>query len=351
MSEIYDNWERLVAAVLKREEIWELCHAPSLSSSSFSSISSDYFYSNSSYQFDDQNLISAKPKVQEWIEKYEPGVAHGDASKEIKRTRFSWTKIFNGKVAETRLYNSKEKAGKKYKDPNKLASLGRNELLPLSDTTFDQSMRSRNSEVLGNASSEIVSEWVDNYEPGVYVVLGDLGDGTRDVLLVGFSWRRFKVDQAKAWWRSNQKKLYQNKRVRQSSRFKETDNLTVVEWIEEYKTGDATQVHLRQETGRSFIENNGIPLLALVKDTILEINFDEILRSANLDGPIGSSHQPVRAEVIERYEPGVYLSLEYSDSIRDVERVRFSRNIFKPHEAVAWWIKNRENVCHIYRMP
>ncbi|PIN20565.1 hypothetical protein CDL12_06750 [Handroanthus impetiginosus] len=130
--------------------------------------------------------------------------------------------------------------------------VGRNELLPLSETTFDQSMRSRNSEVLGNASNEIVSEWVDDYEPGVeilnrimpikrfptpgvYVILGKLKDGTRDVLLLGFSWRRFKVHQAEAWWRT---------RIQQSSRFKENDNFIMVEWIEECKTRDATWGHL-----------------------------------------------------------------------------------------------------------
>ncbi|KAL3630670.1 hypothetical protein CASFOL_023654 [Castilleja foliolosa] len=40
MSAIYDNWERLVAAVVKREEIWQLCHQHSRSSS-FCSESSD----------------------------------------------------------------------------------------------------------------------------------------------------------------------------------------------------------------------------------------------------------------------------------------------------------------------
>ncbi|KAL6545213.1 hypothetical protein OROHE_009878 [Orobanche hederae] len=38
MSRIYDNWERLVAAVLKKEQLWQLCHAqsrsPSISSES-----------------------------------------------------------------------------------------------------------------------------------------------------------------------------------------------------------------------------------------------------------------------------------------------------------------------------
>ncbi|KAH6802960.1 hypothetical protein C2S51_034406 [Perilla frutescens var. frutescens] len=41
MSRNYDNWERLVAAVLKREQIWKLCHQDSISSSIFSDDESD----------------------------------------------------------------------------------------------------------------------------------------------------------------------------------------------------------------------------------------------------------------------------------------------------------------------
>ncbi|KAL0317648.1 UNVERIFIED_CONTAM: putative inactive receptor kinase [Sesamum angustifolium] len=39
MSRDYDNWERLVAAVLKKEQIWQLCHADSFSSSILSEAS------------------------------------------------------------------------------------------------------------------------------------------------------------------------------------------------------------------------------------------------------------------------------------------------------------------------
>ncbi|KAI3458050.1 hypothetical protein Pfo_014713 [Paulownia fortunei] len=60
MSRIYDNWERLVAAVLRREQLWLLCHAHSRSSSFISSLSSDFsssfslnspFHHNPSFNF------------------------------------------------------------------------------------------------------------------------------------------------------------------------------------------------------------------------------------------------------------------------------------------------------------
>ncbi|XP_057798376.1 probable inactive receptor kinase At4g23740 isoform X1 [Salvia miltiorrhiza] len=39
MSAIYDNWERLVAAAVKKQQIWELCHQPSRSTSTLSEAS------------------------------------------------------------------------------------------------------------------------------------------------------------------------------------------------------------------------------------------------------------------------------------------------------------------------
>ncbi|KAI3458049.1 hypothetical protein Pfo_014712 [Paulownia fortunei] len=54
MSRNYDNWERLVAAVLRREQLWQLCHSDSINSS-FSSLSSD-FSSSSSLRKTGENL-------------------------------------------------------------------------------------------------------------------------------------------------------------------------------------------------------------------------------------------------------------------------------------------------------
>ncbi|KAL8544201.1 hypothetical protein ACS0TY_004658 [Phlomoides rotata] len=53
MSRIYDNWERLVAAVIKRQEIWELCHQHSRSPSICSETSSSDF--SSSFRLSDED--------------------------------------------------------------------------------------------------------------------------------------------------------------------------------------------------------------------------------------------------------------------------------------------------------
>ncbi|KAK4384885.1 hypothetical protein Sango_2612500 [Sesamum angolense] len=89
--------------------------------------------------------------------------------------------------------------------------------------------------------------------------------------------------------------------------------------------------------------------LGRTQEPMLETNFDEILESPNLDGPLASVARPDEYECIQRYEPGVYVTLVYlKDGRTDVERVRFSRRIFEAQEAEAWWIKNREQVYYRY---
>ncbi|KAL8534251.1 hypothetical protein ACS0TY_010306 [Phlomoides rotata] len=58
MSGPRDNWERLVAAVVKREQIWQLCHAPSRSPS-ISTVSSDF--TESIHNFDDFSASLPSP--------------------------------------------------------------------------------------------------------------------------------------------------------------------------------------------------------------------------------------------------------------------------------------------------
>ncbi|KAL3834221.1 hypothetical protein ACJIZ3_008957 [Penstemon smallii] len=82
MSRNYDNWERLVAAVIRKEQLWQLFHedsrSPSLLSEASSSSSSSFryfdsplhylqpklvFVSNSSPVFEFEDLVPAYPKV------------------------------------------------------------------------------------------------------------------------------------------------------------------------------------------------------------------------------------------------------------------------------------------------
>ncbi|XP_022143636.1 uncharacterized protein LOC111013497 [Momordica charantia] len=82
---------------------------------------------------------------------------------------------------------------------------------PLLDT--ESSTRSRNSTLPGN-DNQVEAEWIEQYEPGVYITLMALRDGTRDLKRVRFSRRRFGEHQAESWWSENRDKVYEKYNVR-----------------------------------------------------------------------------------------------------------------------------------------
>ncbi|XP_073099233.1 PH, RCC1 and FYVE domains-containing protein 1 isoform X1 [Elaeis guineensis] len=69
-----------------------------------------------------------------------------------------------------------------------------------------------------SSSNEVEAEWVEQYEPGVYITLMALHDGTRDLKRVRFSRRKFKEHQAEAWWFENREKVYKRYNVHRLDR-------------------------------------------------------------------------------------------------------------------------------------
>ncbi|XP_022975623.1 PH, RCC1 and FYVE domains-containing protein 1-like isoform X2 [Cucurbita maxima] len=62
--------------------------------------------------------------------------------------------------------------------------------------------------------NQVEAEWIEQYEPGVYITLMALRDGTRDLKRVRFSRRRFGEHQAESWWSENRDKVYEKYNVR-----------------------------------------------------------------------------------------------------------------------------------------
>ncbi|CAN6938052.1 unnamed protein product [Brassica oleracea] len=81
----------------------------------------------------------------------------------------------------------------------------------------DTRRNSRSSVATSNAS-QVEAEWIEQYEPGVYITLLALGDGTRDLKRVRFSRRRFKEQQAEAWWTENRERVYEKYNIRGTDR-------------------------------------------------------------------------------------------------------------------------------------
>ncbi|GAB2252289.1 hypothetical protein Droror1_Dr00005136 [Drosera rotundifolia] len=72
---------------------------------------------------------------------------------------------------------------------------------------------SRRLKTLPSSNSQVEAEWIEQYEPGVYITLLTLKDGTRDLKRVRFSRRRFGEHQAEAWWSENRDKVYEKLRI------------------------------------------------------------------------------------------------------------------------------------------
>ncbi|AES62396.2 putative chromatin regulator PHD family [Medicago truncatula] len=77
--------------------------------------------------------------------------------------------------------------------------------------------RSRN-DVLAANSNQVEAEWIEQYEPGVYITLVAMRDGTRDLRRVRFSRRRFGENQAETWWSENRDRVYERYNVRSSDK-------------------------------------------------------------------------------------------------------------------------------------
>ncbi|KAJ8774239.1 hypothetical protein K2173_009670 [Erythroxylum novogranatense] len=56
-------------------------------------------------------------------------------------------------------------------------------------------------------ASDVEAEWVEEDEPGVYITIRQLADGTRELRRVRFSRERFGEVHAKLWWEQNRERI------------------------------------------------------------------------------------------------------------------------------------------------
>ncbi|OVA18435.1 Brevis radix (BRX) domain [Macleaya cordata] len=68
------------------------------------------------------------------------------------------------------------------------------------------SSRDEASVSISNAS-DLETEWVEQDEPGVYITIRQLPDGTRELRRVRFSRERFGEVHAKLWWEENRERI------------------------------------------------------------------------------------------------------------------------------------------------
>ncbi|KAJ3680701.1 hypothetical protein LUZ60_016979 [Juncus effusus] len=66
---------------------------------------------------------------------------------------------------------------------------------------------SRDEVSVSNASELDVTEWIEEDQPGVYVTIRELGDGTRELRRIRFSREKFGEERAKLWWEENRERI------------------------------------------------------------------------------------------------------------------------------------------------
>ncbi|XP_062185692.1 PH, RCC1 and FYVE domains-containing protein 1-like [Phragmites australis] len=76
---------------------------------------------------------------------------------------------------------------------------------------FQINLHSLNSS--SSPNNQVEAEWIEQYEPGVYLTLVSLRDGTKELKRVRFSRRRFGEHQAELWWNDNHEKVYEKYNV------------------------------------------------------------------------------------------------------------------------------------------
>ncbi|KAL3497973.1 hypothetical protein ACH5RR_040705 [Cinchona calisaya] len=84
----------------------------------------------------------------------------------------------------------------------------RGEMSSMEASRTTTSSRDEASASISNATaSDIESEWVEQDEPGVYITIRQLADGTRELRRVRFSREKFGEVPAKLWWESNRDRI------------------------------------------------------------------------------------------------------------------------------------------------
>ncbi|KAF8388758.1 hypothetical protein HHK36_025438 [Tetracentron sinense] len=66
----------------------------------------------------------------------------------------------------------------------------------------------RSGELSISNASDLVTEWVEQDEPGVYITIRALAGGTRELRRVRFSRERFGEMYARLWWEDNRARIH-----------------------------------------------------------------------------------------------------------------------------------------------
>uniref|UniRef100_A0ACD5YFT8 Uncharacterized protein n=1 Tax=Avena sativa TaxID=4498 RepID=A0ACD5YFT8_AVESA len=249
----------------------------------------------------------------------------------------------------------------------------------------------------GGGKEDNAKEWVAQVEPGVLITFVSLPQGGNDLKRIRFSREMFNKWQAQRWWAENYDKvmeLYNVQRFNHQSVPLPTAPKSEDESSKEdspvtppldkerlprslqqrptsgggalgYSSSDSLEHHcngLHHHHGHQCYDSVGLtstPKLSSISGAKTETSSmdasmrtssspEEVDRSGELSVSISNASDQER-EWVEEDQPGVYITIRaLPGGIRELRRVRFSREKFSEMHASIWWEENRARIHEQY---
>ncbi|PKA49971.1 Protein Brevis radix-like 1 [Apostasia shenzhenica] len=225
-------------------------------------------------------------------------------------------------------------------------------------------------------------EWVAQVEPGVLITFISLPRGGNDLRRIRFSRDMFNKWQAQHWWAENYDKvmeLYNVHRFTQQSvplpspcaqesfKIDSVDNSPVTPPLRKERLPrnrhHQHEHHHHQHDGRQHCFGSGglmsTPKLSSISGARTETSSvdasvrtssspEEAGQSGELSASMSNASDQER-EWVEEDEPGVYITIRaLLGGIRELRRIRFSRERFGEMRARLWWEENRARIHEQY---
>ncbi|WOL20186.1 protein Brevis radix-like 1 [Canna indica] len=257
------------------------------------------------------------------------------------------------------------------------------------------------SAFLEDGDDEEPKEWVAQVEPGVLITFLSLPQGGNDLKRIRFSREMFNKWQAQRWWAENYDKVMELYNVQRFNRqamplptpprsedesSKEDSPVTPPLSKERlprnfnrplmggggmgYSSSDSLEQHPSHKGNghhhshhmRNYYDSGGLtstPKLSSISGAKTETSSmdasartssspEDVDQSGELSASV-SNASDLEREWVEEDEPGVYITIRESPGgIRELRRVRFSRERFGEMHARLWWEENRGRIQEQY---
>ncbi|CAO2188511.1 unnamed protein product [Urochloa humidicola] len=254
----------------------------------------------------------------------------------------------------------------------------------------------------GGSKEEEEKEWVAQVEPGVLITFLSLPQGGNDLKRIRFSREMFTKWRAQRWWTENYEKVMELYNVqkfnsqaaplpstpRSDNESSKKDDLTSTahnkghlshtlhkplkgSGATGYSSSDSLE-HKSNHLGNGYRHDRYLghqcydsvglastPKLSSISGAKTETSSvdasarsssspEEVDRSGGLSGSVSNASDQER-EWVEEDEPGVYITIRaLPGGIRELRRVRFSRERFSEMHARLWWEENRARIHDQY---